>query len=94
MLCYDEQYVLVDGKWKYRLTAMDPVSKWVYDTLLIEKEDFTQERIKKFIQSIMNITPITTLVTDRSNKYPKIAKDLGLKHELCIHKMQNYIDKI
>ena len=42
----------------------------------------------------MNITPITTLVTDRSNKYPKIAKDLGLKHELCIHKMQNYIDKI
>ena len=25
VLCYDEQYVLVDGKWKYRLTAMDPV---------------------------------------------------------------------
>ena len=95
VLCYDEQYVLVDGKWKYRLTAMDPVSKWVYDTILIEKEDFTQERIKKFIQSIMDITPITTLVTDGSNKYPQIAKDLGLKHELCnFHKMQNYIDKI
>ena len=95
VLCYDEQYVLVDGKWKYRLTAMDPVSKWVYDTILIEKEDFTQERIKKFIQSIMDITPITTLVTDGSNKYPQIAEDLGLKHKLCnFHKMQNYIDKI
>ena len=64
VLCYDEQYVLVDGEWKYRLTAMDPVSKWVYDTKLIEKEDFTQETIKKFIKNIMEITPIITLVTD------------------------------
>ena len=43
----------------------------------------------------MQITPIITLVTDGSNKYPKVTKDLGLKHKLCnFHKMQNYIDKI
>ena len=95
VLSYDEQYVLVDGVWKYRLTGMDPVSKWVYKTIYIEKEDFTHEAIKRFIKSIMDITTIKTLVTDGSNRYPKVAEELGLQHKLCnFHKMQNYIDKI
>lgn len=95
VLSYDEQYVLVDGVWKYRLTGMDPVSKWVYKTKLVEKENFTHKTIKNFIKSIMEKTKITTIVTDGSNRYPSIAEELGLKHKLCnFHKMQNYIDKI
>ena len=95
VLSYDEQYVSVEEDWKYRLTGMDPVTKWVYKTKYVEKDDFTHETIKEFIQSIMDITPITTLVTDGSKRYPKVAEELGLKHKLCnFHKMQNYIDLI
>ena len=94
ILSYDEQYIPIKGEIIYRMTAMDPITKWVYKNELITEEEFNSETIKNFLKSIIDENNIEIIITDGSNKYPSIIEDLGLKHKLCnFHHMKNFIDE-
>lgn len=94
ILSYDEQYISINGEIIYRLTGMDPITKWVYKNELITEEEFNSETIKNFIKPIINKNNIEIIITDGSNKYPQIIEELGLKHKLCnFHHMKNLIDE-
>ena len=94
ILSYDEQYIPIQGKMTYRLTGMDPITKWVYKNEVITEEEFNSKAIKNFIKSIIDEYKIDIIITDGSNKYPPIIEELGLKHKLCnFHHMKNFIDE-
>lgn len=93
ILAYDEQYIPIKGEMHFRLTAIDPVTNWIYDNKIIDKENFNLKTIKNFIKDTIGDRNIDTIVTDGSNKYPTIIAELGLNHKLCnFHHMKNFID--
>ena len=93
IISYEEQYLIVKGILTYRLTAIDPVTKWVHSNQIVENENFNAETIKNFLKPIKEKTNADTIVTDGSNKYPVIMEELGFKHKLCnFHHMKNFID--
>lgn len=93
IISYDEQYLFVNGVLTYRLTAIDPVTRWVHSNQIVKKEEFNLETIKNFLKPIIEKTNAETIVTDGSNKYPELIKELGLKQKLCnFHHMKNFID--
>ena len=95
-LSYDEQYVFTtDDGWVYRLSAIDPVSNYPYANIILKKDEFNSENIKKFLQPIIDEQGIETIVTDGAISYPAIIKELGCNHKKCnFHKMQNFMNKI
>ena len=95
-LSYDEQYVFTaDEGWIYRLSAINPVSNYPYDNILLKKDEFSSENIKKFLQPIVDKYKIKTIVTDGAISYPAIIAELGCNHKKCnFHKMQNFMNKI
>ena len=95
-LSYDEQYVFtVDEGWIYRLSAIDPVSNYPYANIILKKDEFNSENIKKFLQPIVDEQEIDTIVTDGAIAYPTIIKELDCNHKKCnFHKMQNFTNKI
>lgn len=93
IISYDEQYLFVNGVLTYRLTAIDPVTKWVHSNKIVKKEEFNLETIKNFLKPIIEKTNVDTIVTGGSNKYPALIKELGLKQKLCnFHHVKNFID--
>ena len=95
-LSYDEQYVFTtDAGWVYRLAAIDPVSNYPYANIILKKDEFNSENIKKFLQPIVDEHEIKTIVTDGAISYPSIVAELGCNHKKCnFHKMQNFMNKI
>ena len=95
-LSYDEQYVFTaDEGWVYRLSAIDPVTNYPYANIILKKDEFNSENIKKFLQPIIDEQEIETIITDGAIAYPSIIKELGCNHKKCnFHKMQNFMNKI
>jgi len=95
-LSYDEQYVFTtDEGWVYRLSAIDPLSNYPYANIILKKDEFNSENIKKFLQPIVNEYDIKTIVTDGEISYPAIIEELNCNHKKCnFHKMQNFMNKI
>ena len=95
-LSYDEQYVFtVDEGWVYRLSALDPVSYYPYANIILKKDEFNSDNIKKFLQPIVKEYEIKTIVTDGAIAYPAIIEELKCNHKKCnFHKMQNFMNKI
>jgi len=40
VVCYDEQYVLENNEWVYKMMALDPSTKYIYAFKVVRKEDF------------------------------------------------------
>ena len=95
-LSYDEQYVFTaDEGWVYRLSAINPVSNYPYANIILKKDEFNSENIKKFLQLIVDEQEIDTIVTDGAITYPTIIKELGCNHKKYnFHKMQNFMNNI
>ena len=53
IISYDEQYLFVNGVLTYRLTAIDPVTRWVHSNQIVKKEEFNLETIKNFLKPII-----------------------------------------
>ena len=95
VLAYDEQYVYVKNEWMLKLTALDPNSGHVFDFCIVTKKEFNREYVKNFLKPIIDEFKIDTVVTDGAKMYPRIMKELNVKHKLCnFHKMQAIMRRI
>lgn len=95
ILSYDEQHIPLKNRTIYRLSAIDPVTNYVYFNTLLEKDEFTKENIIKILKPIVDENRINTIVTDGFRIYPDIIKELDCQHKKCnFHKMQNFINII
>ena len=95
VLCYDEQYVLVMGEWRYKLTVLDAKTGHVHDFCIASKKEFNKKFVYDFLKPIVTKNKIHTIVTDGANMYPSIMDDLEVHHQLCgFHKMQSLLRKI
>ena len=90
---YDEQYVHINGKQKYRILIYDfEAGLPIIDTIIESK---TSENIKAvFLQTSLNFLVPTIVVTDLDNSYPRILDELfgeNLIHQPCLFHLQNLI---
>ena len=77
------------------MSAINPVSNYSYANIILKKDEFNTENIKKFLQPIINEYEIKTIVTDGTISYTTIIKELDCNHKKCnFHKMQNFMNKI
>lgn len=90
VLSYDEQHVLTNEGWKYKLMAMDPKSQYIYDFKIVDPSDFDLECIIDFLKPIVDENNIKVLSADDAKLNKKAAKVLNLEFDLCnFHKMAN-----
>ena len=95
VLDYDEQFVLTNDGWKYKLMAMDPVSKFIYDFQIVDPLEFDVETVVNFLKPIVKENKIKYLSGDGSKVNIQAAEELNLKFKLCgFHKMANLMDII
>lgn len=95
VLDYDEQYVLTNDGWKYKLMALDPVSKYIYDFKIVDPDEFNLECVVNFLKPIVEENDIEILSADGARVNEKAAKELNLEFSLCgFHKMSNLMDII
>ena len=95
VLDYDEQYVLTNNGWMFKLMALDPVSKYIYDFKIVDPLDFDLECVVKFLKPIVEANKINTLSADGAKINEKAAAKLNLQFDLCgFHKMSNLMDII
>lgn len=95
VLDYDEQFVLTNDGWKYKLMAMDPVSKFIYDFQIVDPLEFEVETVVNFLKPIVKENKIKYLSGDGSKVNEKAVEELNLKFKLCaFHKMANLMDII
>ena len=78
---YDEQYVKINGRWKYRLALFDVKN----DILIQEKivKTLNPKAVKSFLKEIKAQIPIIAITTDSKPYYRNIMDKLQIKHQLC-----------
>lgn len=90
VLDYDEQYVLTNDGWMYKLMALDPVSKYIYDFKIINPLEFDLECVVNFLKPIVEDNNIKILSADDAKINKKASNELNLEFSLCgYHKMSN-----
>ena len=90
VLDYDEQYVLTNDGWMYKLMALDPISKYIYDFKIVNPLEFDLECVVNFLKPIVEENNIRILSADDAKINKKAAKELNLEFSLCgYHKMSN-----
>lgn len=95
VLDYDEQYVLTNDRWMYKLMALDPVSKYIYDFKIVDPADFDLDCVINFLKPIVEENNIKILSADGAKINRKVAEELNLEFALCgFHKMSNLMDII
>ena len=95
VLDYDEQYVLTNEGWMYKLMALDPVSKYIYDFKIVNPVEFDLECVVNFLKPIVEENNIKILSADGAKINKKAADELNLEFDLCgFHKMSNLMDII
>ena len=80
--CYDEQYIKIDGKRKYRLALFDsllniPVSEEI-------ARDRAYKTVYGFLKEALEDKPLFAITTDHRREYKTIIDNLGAVHQLCI----------
>ena len=58
---YDEQYVLTNDGWKFKLMALDPVSNYIYDYKIVDPEEFDLDCVVGFLKPIIEENKIKYL---------------------------------
>lgn len=92
---YDEQFVRINGVQKFRILIFDLEAGCpIIDTIVESK---TSENIKSvFLQSKIDFSIPTVVVTDLDNSYPRILDELfgeKLIHQPCLFHLQKLICK-
>lgn len=97
ILNFDEQYIKICGKWRYRLTLLNYKTRLPIAEKVVKK--LTNEVIMNFIKSNFDPTPydIIYVVTDLKPSYKEIFKSLygeKLIHQYCLfHLYQLILDE-
>ena len=90
VLDYDEQYVLTNDGWMYKLMALDPSSNYIYDFKIVNPVDFNLECVTDFLKPIVEENNIKVLSADGAKINKQVADELNLELALCgFHKMNN-----
>ena len=79
VLDYDEQYVLTNDGWKYKLMALDPDSKYIYDFKIVDPDEFDLECVVNFLKPIVKENNIKFLSADGAKVNEKAAEELNLE---------------
>ena len=89
---YDEEYIKINGEAYVRLSLIDAHTHIIIKDIIITKDKFDKDYIKKFLIESLNGLEINTIITDGYRSYPEIIDEIGAKHQLCtFHIMQNLI---
>lgn len=87
---YDEEYIKINKEFYVRLSIIDAHTCIIINDILIQKNKFNKEYVKKFLTESLDGLPLDTIITDGYKSYPEIIDELGVKHQLCIfHIMAN-----
>ena len=87
---YDEEFIKISKKVYVRLTLIDAYEKLIVNDILIPKDEFNKDFVKKFMSDSLEGLPLKCIITDGDPSYPKIIDELDAKHQLCqFHLMQN-----
>ena len=62
----------------YRLSAIDSVTNYPYANIVLKRDEFNPESIKKFLKPYVDKYNIKTIVTDGFISYPTIISDFRL----------------
>jgi len=87
---YDEQYILIKGRWWYRCLIYDVVLGRPVSDLVVH--DLEEATLREFLRNGLRKKPVHVIVTDGGTKYPDLIKELFPKaaRQLCvIHFMFN-----
>lgn len=90
---YDEQYLLVNGEEKCRLTIKDAVTEKII--LDIQTADSRKETIAKILSKALKDLPVEAFILDMRREYPEIIKELFPKAKIqwCIFHLYKIIWK-
>lgn len=88
---YDEEYLKINGKRRYRLTLYD----MKYNIPLAERitDNKQYNTVLKFLKETTKYKPFKVLATDLFPMYRNIADELGVKHQLCLIHLNREINK-
>lgn len=87
---YDEEFIKINGDVYVRLSLIDAHSRIIINDIIIPKDQFNKDYIKKFFIDSLNGFKLHTIITDGHRSYPEIIDELGAKHQLCtFHIMKN-----
>jgi len=89
--CYDEQYIKIEGRKRYRLTLFDALLNIPIAEEIAEKIDYTT--VYNFLKSVLADKPLITITTDHKRLYNGIIEKLGALHQLCIFHLFKMIGK-
>jgi hypothetical protein len=90
---YDEQFLLVNGEKKCRVTVKDAVTgKVVID---VQTEDAKKETIKQVLQQALEGLPVDVFIIDMRQEYPELLHELfpNAKIQWCIFHLYKLIWK-
>ena len=95
VVCYDEQHVLENGKWLYKMMALDPRTKYIYAFEVVRKEDFNLQTVVNFLKPIVDEHNIKVMSADGAKINEKAANELNLELDTCYyHEMANFMKHI
>ena len=95
---YDEQWVKINGEWKFRQTLVDYRKNLILNERVVN--EITEEAVLGFFADTLLSSPITIITTDGESSYPSAIKDLGemigkpIKHQRCTFHKQKELTKI
>lgn len=95
---YDEQWVKINGKWKFRQTLVDYQQNLILNEKVVGTID--KETVLGFFVETLNQSPITSITTDGENSYPEAIKELArikeasIKHQKCTFHSQKELTKV
>lgn len=88
---FDVEWIKTEGKWVYRHTLLDSVSKCIVADAIYDFEDETT--VMKFLSESTANKNKVAITTDLDKKYPSIISKLGFKHQLCIFHTKKSLNK-
>ncbi len=95
---YDEQWVRINGKWKFRQTLADYQRGLILNEKVVDA--ISEDTVLEFFVETLHGSPITAITTDGDNSYPGAIKKLGrikgsqIKHQRCTFHSQKDLTKI
>ena len=95
---YDEQWVKINGKWKFRQTLVDYQKSLILNEKIVDAVN--EDTVLEFFVETLKASPIAAITTDGDNSYPwaieKLEKITGnqIKHQRCTFHSQKDLTKI
>lgn len=80
---YDEEYIKINKEVYVRLSLIDAHTRIIIKDIIIHKDNFNKDYIKKFLTESLKGLELNTIITDGHRSYPEIIDELGAKHQLC-----------